>query len=50
MRSPDAPVFTSMLRYTSGLADAGPNDMQIIWFDASGRTTTRSPAAGSSAR
>ena len=32
----DAPVFTSMLRYTSGLADAGPNDMQIIWFDAVG--------------
>ncbi len=38
MSSPDAPVFSSMLRYTSGLADAGPNDMQIIWFDAIGAT------------
>jgi choline dehydrogenase-like flavoprotein len=36
MPSPDAPLFASMLRYTSGLADAGPNDMQIIWFNAVG--------------
>jgi choline dehydrogenase-like flavoprotein len=34
----DAPVFGSMLRYSSGLADAGPNDMQIVWFDALGPT------------
>jgi hypothetical protein len=38
---PDASVFTSMLRYTSGLPDAGPNDMQIIWFDAWGRPGAR---------
>jgi choline dehydrogenase-like flavoprotein len=34
----NAPVFSSMLRYTSELADAGPNDMQILWFDAAGPT------------
>ena len=34
--SPDAPVLSSMLRYGSGLAAAGPNDMQILWFDAVG--------------
>ena len=38
MRSANAPVFSSMLRYTSGLAEAGPNDMQMIWFDAVGPT------------
>jgi len=38
MSSADAPVFSSMLRYTSGLADAGPNDMQMIWFSAVGPT------------
>ena len=38
MRSPNAPVFTSMLRYTSGLDEAGPNDMQILWFGAVGPT------------
>ncbi|MDQ6853871.1 MAG: GMC family oxidoreductase N-terminal domain-containing protein [Actinomycetota bacterium] len=38
MPSPDAPVFTSVLRYTSGLADAGPNDMQMLWFGAVGPT------------
>ncbi len=38
MRSPNAPVFTSMLRYTSGLDEAGPNDMQIVWFGAVGPT------------
>jgi 5-(hydroxymethyl)furfural/furfural oxidase len=36
MSSPDAPVFSSVLRYTSGLAEAGPNDMQMIWFGAVG--------------
>ena len=50
-RRRDAPVFSSLLRYTSGLADAGPNDMQIIWFNAVGADRRRrSPAAGSSAR
>jgi 5-(hydroxymethyl)furfural/furfural oxidase len=38
MRSPNAPVFSSMLRYTSGLSDAGPNDMQMLWFSAVGPT------------
>jgi 5-(hydroxymethyl)furfural/furfural oxidase len=36
MRSPNASVFDSVLRYTSGLADAGPNDMQMVWFGAIG--------------
>jgi choline dehydrogenase-like flavoprotein len=36
MRSADAPVLTSMLRYSSGLADAGPNDMQMLAFGAVG--------------
>ncbi len=26
-------VLNSLLRYTSGLPEAGPNDMQILWFD-----------------
>lgn len=38
MSGTESPIFSSMLRYTSGLADAGPNDMQIIWFDAIGPT------------
>jgi 5-(hydroxymethyl)furfural/furfural oxidase len=38
MPSIDVPLFSSVLRYTSGLADAGPNDMQIIWFGAVGPT------------
>jgi choline dehydrogenase-like flavoprotein len=38
MPSPEAPVASSIVRYTSGLADAGPNDMQIIWFDGTGAT------------
>jgi 5-(hydroxymethyl)furfural/furfural oxidase len=38
LRDVNASVFTSVLRYTSGLADAGPNDMQIIWFDGVGPT------------
>ena len=28
--------MTSMTRYTSGLADAGLNDMQILWFNGVG--------------
>jgi 5-(hydroxymethyl)furfural/furfural oxidase len=38
MRSSDSVVFTSVLRYSSELADAGPNDMQVIWFGAIGPT------------
>ena len=38
MPSADAPLFTSMLRYSSELADAGPNDMQIVWFNGVGPT------------
>ncbi len=38
LTDPDASVFTSVLRYTSGLAEAGPNDMQIVWFDGIGPT------------
>ena len=38
MSTPDAPVISSMLRYSSGLAAAGPNDMQIIWLGANGPT------------
>jgi choline dehydrogenase-like flavoprotein len=38
MPSPDAPVVSSVVRYTSGLADAGANDMQIVWFDGTGAT------------
>ena len=38
MRTPNAPVFTSLLRYSSGLAEAGPNDMQMIWCGAVGAT------------
>jgi choline dehydrogenase-like flavoprotein len=32
----DAPICNVLLRYTSGLADAGPNDMQMVWFPALG--------------
>jgi len=32
MSSADAPAFSSVLRYTSGVDDAGENDMQMIWF------------------
>jgi choline dehydrogenase-like flavoprotein len=34
--SADDPVVSSLLRYSSELADAGPNDMQMVWFDALG--------------
>ena len=36
--SAESPVMSSMLRYTSDLAGAGANDMQILWFDAVGPT------------
>jgi 5-(hydroxymethyl)furfural/furfural oxidase len=32
----DAPVVTSIIRYSSGMCAAGPNDMQMIWFNAVG--------------
>ena len=38
MPSADAPVLTSMLRYSSGLAEAGANDMQMLAFGATGPT------------
>ena len=38
LTSAEASMFSSVLRYTSGLADAGPNDMQIFWFPAVGPT------------
>jgi 5-(hydroxymethyl)furfural/furfural oxidase len=36
MRSSDSSALSSLVRYTSGLADAGTNDMQIVWFNAAG--------------
>jgi choline dehydrogenase-like flavoprotein len=36
MTSTVGPVLSTLLRYDSGLADAGPNDMQMLWFDAIG--------------
>jgi len=38
MQSADAPVMTSVTRFSSGLADAGPNDMQMVWFNGVGPT------------
>jgi 5-(hydroxymethyl)furfural/furfural oxidase len=38
MKSANAPTVGSVLRYTSGLGDAGPNDMQVVWFGAIGPT------------
>jgi choline dehydrogenase-like flavoprotein len=38
MAAPDRPLFTSVLRYSSGMFDAGPNDMQMIWLEAIGPT------------
>jgi choline dehydrogenase-like flavoprotein len=35
-QEPAAPVMHSLLRYSSGLAEAGPNDMQMLWFNATG--------------
>ena len=31
-------MLSSVIRYSSGMSDAGPNDMQIIWFNAIGTT------------
>jgi choline dehydrogenase-like flavoprotein len=38
MTSLDSPVMHSVLRYSSGLVDAGPNDLQLVWFDGTGPT------------
>jgi 5-(hydroxymethyl)furfural/furfural oxidase len=38
VRSAARPVVNSLLRYSSGLADAGPNDMQMLWFGTTGTT------------
>jgi choline dehydrogenase-like flavoprotein len=38
MPSSDAPLFGSLLRFTSGLAEAGPNDLQLVWFNGVGPT------------
>jgi choline dehydrogenase-like flavoprotein len=38
MGSTALPVITSLLRYSSERFDAGPNDMQMIWFSAAGPT------------
>ena len=32
------PLCGSMVRYSSGMADAGDNDMQIVWFNGLGAT------------
>jgi choline dehydrogenase-like flavoprotein len=32
------PAMCSLLRYTSGVAEEGPNDLQIIWFNATDAT------------
>ena len=34
----EEPVIGSLLRYSSGFGAAGPNDMQMQWFDAVGAT------------
>jgi choline dehydrogenase-like flavoprotein len=36
VRSAAEPVVHSMIRYSSGLAGTGPNDMQILWFPCIG--------------
>ncbi len=41
----EAPVVNSMIRYSSNMFDAGPNDMQVLWFTAVG-TTEDSRAGG----
>ena len=43
--SPNAPVMTSMTRYTSGIADAGLNDMQVVWFNGIGPSEESSAGA-----
>jgi choline dehydrogenase-like flavoprotein len=45
MSSGAQPLFTSVLRYASGLAAAGPNDMQIAWFGGVG-TSAEVPSGG----
>ena len=34
----DDPAAGSVLRYSSELAAAGPNDMQMLWLDSLGAT------------
>jgi hypothetical protein len=34
--SNDGPVIHSVLRYSSGLSEAGPNDMQTLWLNSAG--------------
>ncbi len=36
--STEVPVINSILRYSSTMCDAGPNDMQAVWFTAIGTT------------
>jgi choline dehydrogenase-like flavoprotein len=38
MQTLGTPVMHSLLRYSSGLAEAGPNDLQLVWFDGVGPT------------
>jgi choline dehydrogenase-like flavoprotein len=38
MPTPAAPVLTSLLRLTSSSGAGGPNDLQIVWFNAVGPT------------
>jgi choline dehydrogenase-like flavoprotein len=44
--SPSDPVMTSLVRYTSGLADSGLNDMQILWFNGVGPSNEAGARAG----
>jgi choline dehydrogenase-like flavoprotein len=39
------PVFDSVLRFSSGLVDAGANDLQITWFRAIGDTAESTAGA-----
>jgi choline dehydrogenase-like flavoprotein len=36
VRTAGTPAISALLRYDSGLGGAGPNDMQMVWFDAVG--------------
>jgi choline dehydrogenase-like flavoprotein len=38
MNGPPQSLIGSVVRYSSGLADAGDNDMQMVWFNALGGT------------
>jgi choline dehydrogenase-like flavoprotein len=42
----DTPVMSSLLRYTSNMADAGSNDMQIAWNDCAGPNDDALTSAG----